>query len=124
MTAVVAFCRRMLVGVHVQGVVGTRLCARFAANAPPVVKINDSVFTGKQRRNRADLYARSIGAVIAPHNREQPPCVRERTLFNVLDPSAIDPDRHLMLRLARHRTGVAADTLPVIDDKAEIHRDG
>src|SRR5262249_49397804 len=47
--------------------------------------------------------------------------IRENTLFNVLDPCAIDPYRDVVLLLARNRTGMTADALAVIDDKSVVH---
>jgi hypothetical protein len=112
----------MLVRVHIQGVIRTSLGACFAPNAAAVVKIDYAVLACKQRGHRADLNAGSIRAVIAPHYGKKAPRVGELALFYVLDPGAVNPDRHVMLCLACNRAGMAADTLPVIDNEPEIHR--
>ena len=121
MGAVIALRRRMVVRVHINGVIWARLGTGFAADTPPIVKIDNSVRTCKQRRNRTDLYARCISTVIAPHYREQPTRVRKLALLDVLDPRPVNADRHLVLGLARDGAGMAADTLPVIDNKAVVH---
>lgn len=119
--AVIAFGRRVIVGVHVDRVVRAGLRARFAADAAAVVKINDSVLACKQRRHRTDLDARRIGAVIAAHHAEQPSRIGKLALLDVFDPSAVHADRHLVLGLTCHGARVAADTLSVVDDKAVVH---
>jgi len=43
--------------------------------------------------------------------------VRKRALLNVLDPRAIDTNRHIMLRLAGNRTGMTTNTLPLVNHK-------
>jgi hypothetical protein len=111
----------MVVRVHVDRVVRTRLSARFAADASAVIKIDDAVLAGKQRLDRTYLNARRVGAVIAPHHRKQPPCVWESPLLYVFHPRAVYADRHFVLGLARYRACMAADTLAVVDDEAVVH---
>jgi hypothetical protein len=43
--------------------------------------------------------------------------VWELALLNVLDPRAINTNRHIMLRLAGHRAGMTPDTLSLVNDK-------
>ena len=57
--------------------------------------------------------------MVAAHHREQPPRVGEFTFFDVLYPGAIDANRHLMLALARHGAGMAADAFAIVDQKAK-----
>ena len=46
-----------------------------------------------------------------------------RARLNIFDPRAVHTKRHLILRLARSRTGVTADALALINEKAVIrHR--
>ena len=111
----------MVVGVHINSIVRACLRACFAADAPPVVKIDNAVLSCEQSRNRTDLNTWCVSAMIAPHYREQPSGIRELAFLNVLDPRPVHADRHFVLRLARNGAGVAPDTLPVIDDKAVVH---
>jgi hypothetical protein len=63
--------------------------------------------------------------VVAPHDGEQPPRVGKFSLFNVLNPRAIDADRHFVFAFARHGAGMAADALAVVDQEAKRgHRRG
>ncbi len=59
--------------------------------------------------------------MVAPQDREVAANVREGSFFNILDPGAEIPQRHLVLRLAGYRTGMAPDTAPIIDDESKIH---
>jgi len=72
------------------------------------VEVDDPVVATEQRRRRADLGAGRIVAVIAPQNGEVPARVRERALLDVLHPGAEDPERDLLLLLARDRAGMAS----------------
>lgn len=42
-------------------------------------------------------------------------------LLDLLDPSAEDTDRHIMFRFAGSGTGVAANALPIINNKSVFH---
>jgi hypothetical protein len=59
--------------------------------------------------------------MIASHDREQSSRIGERSLLDVLHPCAINADRHFVLCLACNRARMASDTLPVVDDEAEVH---
>jgi hypothetical protein len=98
------------------------LCTRFTANAAAAVKINYPVFARKECGYRADLNAGSISAVVASHYRKQPARVGKGALFDVLDPSAIYADRHLVFGLTGDSARMAADAFTVVDNEAEIHR--
>src|SRR5206468_2885533 len=67
----------------------------------------------------ADGDARRPFTVVAAHHGEQPAAVGEGAFLDVLDPGAIDADGDLVLALARHRAGVAADALAVVDHEPE-----
>jgi hypothetical protein len=41
--------------------------------------------------------------------------------FHILDPSAIDGERNMVLGFARHGTCVATDALAVVNDEAVFH---
>jgi len=121
MRAVIAFRRCVIVRVHVDRIVRTSLRARLAPDAAAVVEIDDAIGPCKERFDRADLDARRIGAVIAPHHREQSSCVGKLAFLDVLYPRPVNADGHFMLSLARNSTGMAADTLSVVDDEAVVH---
>jgi hypothetical protein len=65
--------------------------------------------------DRADRDARREFAVIAPHHAEQPAIVRKFALLDVLDPGAIDAERHLMLTFTGDGAGVTTDAFAVVD---------
>ena len=46
--------------------------------------------------------------------------IRVGARFNILDPCAIHPERHLIFRLARCGTGVASNALTLVDQKSII----
>lgn len=60
--------------------------------------------------------------MITAHHAEQSSRVGERSLLDVLYPGAIYADRYFVLGFARNRARMAADTLAVIDDEAEVHK--
>jgi hypothetical protein len=62
--------------------------------------------------------------MIASHDGEQSSRIWERSLLDVLHPRAINADRHFVLGLACNRARMASDTLPVVDDEAEVHKVG
>ena len=59
--------------------------------------------------------------MIAARHLKHAPRARELSLFHVLDPGAIHAQGHVILGLARHGTGMAANAFPVIDDEAVSH---
>jgi len=97
------------------------LHAGFAADAPVAVEIDDPVIASEKSSHRADRYARSVIAVVAPEYREEPPSVRVFALLDVLDPGAKRAKRNLVLGFAGDGTGVASDAFPMVDDKAVFH---
>ena len=119
--AVVALCCSVVRRVHIKGIVGARLSAGFAADASAAVEIYNAVLAGKKRRNRTDLYARSVGAMVTPHYRKQPSSVWKSALFDVFYPSAVNTDRHLVLGFTGYGAGMAPDALSVVDYEAKIH---
>ena len=121
MRTIVALGGCVLGWFHVERIVRTGLCAGFASNASPAIKVDNAVFSGKKSCDRADLDARSIGAMVAPHYGKQPTRIRESPLFDVFDPGAVYAYWHLVLGLACDGTRMTADTLSVIDHEAIIH---
>ena len=60
--------------------------------------------------------------MVAAHDGEQSPRIGKGALFDLLDPRAVYPQRHIMLRLASHCTGMAPDAFSVVDDKSVAHK--
>ena len=119
--AVVALGRRPGVRVDVERVVGARLHARLAADAPGAVEVHDAVGAAIERDGRADGHARRRVAVIAPKDGEVAPRVREGSALDVLHPGAERPERDPVLLLAGDRAGVASDASALIDHEPVAH---
>src|SRR5579863_583550 len=117
MGAIVALRGSMTVWINVKRVIGTRLHARLAANTTIGVKVNNAVRPFVQRLRRADSDARRVGAMIAAAYEKIAARIGKLTFLNVLNPCSINTDRRVMLRLARHGAGMAADTLALVDNE-------
>ena len=124
MRAVVALRRRVFVRVHVKRVVRTCLRACLTADAATRVEIDDAILACEERRHGTDLDTRRVGAMIAPHDREQSARVGKGSCLDVLPPRPVHTDRHFVLSFARDGTRVAPDTFSVVDDEAEVHIQG
>lgn len=124
MSAIVALRGGVAVRIDVQCVVRASLNTRFATDAAFRIEIDDTVRSLVKCCHRANRHTRCRVTVIAPHDRKKPPAVGKRAFFDVFDPCAIHADRHLMLALARHRTGVAADALAIVDYETKGRHDG
>src|SRR5262249_49840700 len=105
----------MRVGVDVERVIGARLETRLAPDAALIIEVHHPVIPHMQCSDRTDSYAWRPLTMVAAHHGEQAPVVREGTLLNVLHPSPINANRHLVLTFARHCASMAADALAVID---------
>ena len=119
--AEMAFCGRAFVRIDVDGIVRASLHTGFTADAAVGTEVNDAVFALIHRGDGADGDAGRILAVIAACDLKHAPRIGIRALLDVLDPRTIYAERNVVLRLAGHRAGVAADTLAVIDDKSVSH---
>src|SRR5581483_1529200 len=115
--AVVALGSRMAARVNVERVVGTSLHARLAADAAVGVEIDDAIRPLVERHRWADLDTRRILAMLAPLDRKVPPRIGKGALLDVFDPGSEHTERHVVLGLAGHRAGVAANALALVDDK-------
>ena len=120
--AEVALGRGAGVRVDVDRVVRTGLHARLAADADIRVELDDPVVALIHRLRRADRNAGRVRAVVAARHLEVAARVGKLPLLDVLDPGAVDADRHLVLRLARGRARVTADALAVVDEEGVVHR--
>jgi hypothetical protein len=60
--------------------------------------------------------------MITAGNLKMAPGIRVNACLNVLNPGAIHTQGHFVFALAGSRTGVATDTLAIVDDEAVIHK--
>jgi len=107
--------------MHVERVVRASLRACLACDATTIVEIDYAVGSGVERGDRTDLDAWCIGAVVAPHHREESARVWEFTFFDVFDPSAVHADGNFVFGLACNCAGMASDAFAIIDYEAVIH---
>ena len=108
-------------GVDVERVVRAALHAGLAADAAPAVEVHDAVLPPEERGGGTDLDAGRVLAVVAAGDLEGAAGLGEHALLDVLDPGAGDAERDLVLGLAGHRAGVAADAPPVVDQEGVVH---
>ena len=121
MRAEVAFGGGAFVRIDVDGIVRASLHARFAADTALRTEIDDAVFALVHRRHGTDRHAGRILAMIAAGHLKNAARVGKRALLDVLHPGAIHREGNMILRLARHRAGVTADALAVVDDESVSH---
>src|SRR5579859_4254218 len=119
--AEMAFGRGAFVRIDVDGIVWAGLHAGFAPDTSLGAEINDAVFALVHRGHRTDRDAGRILAMIAARDLKDAAGVGESSLLDVLHPGAVHGERDVVLGLARHRAGVAADALAVIDDESVSH---
>jgi hypothetical protein len=117
----VTFGRGIVVGIDVQGVIGTGLHATLAADASLIVKIDDSVGAPVEGFGGANGNAGGRIAVVTSHHPEVAAGVRKFALLDVLHPGAKDAQWNLVFLLARHRAGVTTDTSILIYDESVSH---
>jgi hypothetical protein len=108
--------------VHIERVVRAGLRAGFAADTAARIEIYYPIRAREKRGYGTDFDARRVGTVIASHYRKKPARVGKLAFFDVFYPSSIDADRNFVFRFARYCAGVAADTLPVINNKTIVHK--
>ena len=115
--AIVALGGGMAVGIDVKRVVGTRLHTGLTANAAAGVEVDNAILALKKSFSWTNSDAGSVVAVVTTIDQEIAARVRKLALLNILDPRAIDANRHIMLRLAGHRTGMTPNTLSLVNHK-------
>ena len=89
MSAEVALCGGMRIGIDVQRIIGTCLQARLTAYALLRVEIHDAVVAPVQCRHRTRRDAGSIIAVIAAEYREVAAVIGKLACLDVLHPGAV-----------------------------------
>lgn len=60
--------------------------------------------------------------MIAAVYGKQSAVIGKGPLFHIFNVGAINPQGHIVLRLASHRAGVTTDTAPIINDESVVHR--
>jgi len=121
MRAEVALCGCICIGIDIERVIRTGLHAAFASDANLIVEVYDAIGTAEEGAGGADLNAGSVIAVVTSHDPEVAAAVGKFALLDVFDPGAKHAQRDLVLFLARHGTGVTADTSVLIDDESVAH---
>jgi hypothetical protein len=120
-SAEVALRRGVGVLVDVDRVVRTCLHAHLAADAAGVVEVDDPVGSDEECLGGAALDARCVGAVIAAQDRHFAGGVGEGALFDIFHPRPELAYRDVVLGLAGHRAGVAANAGPLINGESVAH---
>jgi hypothetical protein len=121
MGAIVALGGRVVVGIDVKCVIRAGLHARLTANASVVVKIDNAVIPGVKSLYWANLYTRSVGAMIAAHDREYPPCIGKFSLFNLFYVGSVDTNRHIVFTFTGGGACVTTDAFSVVNYKSVSH---
>jgi hypothetical protein len=121
MGAEIAFGRCIVVGIDIERVIRTGLHAAFASDTNFIVEVYDAIGTAEEGAGGADLNAGSVIAVVTSHDPEVAAAVGKFALLDVFHPRAKHTQRDLVLFLARHGTGVTADTSVLIDDEPVAH---
>ena len=115
-----AFLRCPGLAIQIDGVIGAGMGAGGATNAQIPIKVDDGIGPLMQRHDRADLHAGRVIAVIAAQHGEVTTDIGEGALLRVLHPGSEVAQRDVILRLAGHCAGMAADALPMINDKSVL----
>jgi hypothetical protein len=121
MRAEMALGGRAIIGIHVNGIVGTGLHAGLATNAALGVEIDDAILALVHRGHRTDRDAGRFLAMVAARDLKYSACVRVNALLDVLHPRPVHADGHMVFGLARYRAGMTSDALPIIDNEAVFH---
>ena len=58
--------------------------------------------------------------MITAHDGKHPARIRELSLFYILNPSPINPNRDIMLCFTSNRAGVATDTVAIVNYESKI----
>jgi hypothetical protein len=112
----------MIVRIDEDRVVRARSHARFAADTDRFVEVDDAVSALEHRGRRTRGYARRMSALIAACDLVRAARLRKDTDVNVFDVSARDGERNEILRFARSRTRVTADTARVVNYLGPLNR--
>jgi len=112
----------VVVRIDEDRVVRARGHARFAADADRFIEIDDAVRALEHRRRRTRGYARRMRALIAARDLVCAARLWKDTDIDVFDVSARDREWNEILRLARSRARMTADTARVVDYLRPLNR--
>jgi hypothetical protein len=124
MRAEVAFGDGVLGGVDMNRIERARLDAGLTSDTPIVGDVHDSVRALVHGADRADVDARRVGTMVTAEDSKVAAHMGKLPHLDGLYPSAVHPERHVVLRFARRAAGVATDALGLVDDPPVIHRAG
>jgi hypothetical protein len=117
---VVAFGSSVRVWIHVKRIIGAGLHTGLASDAAVVVKIHNPVSTLVQSSCGTNLYAGSIGTVIASVDRKFSCGIRECSFFNIFYMGPVHTNGHIVFAFASDRAGMASDTGSVVNYKSVV----
>jgi hypothetical protein len=98
------------------------LHASLTADADPWIKINNTILPLVHGCDWTYAGARWIGTVITASYLKMTPGIWKDPSLNVFYPGTVDTERYLVFTLTGSRTGVATNTLAIVDDEAVIHK--
>jgi hypothetical protein len=122
MGAIITFRRRIGFRIDIQSIIRAGLHTGFTSNATITIKIHNAVSTGVKRGGWTYFHTRRIGAMVTAMDRKFTCAVRKLTFFDIFNVSAVYTDRNIKFAFTRYRTGMTANTLPVIYNKSVIHK--
>ena len=114
----------MIFRVDKDRVVWTRRHTRLASYADGLVKVDDAIRALEHGRGWACCDTRRVSALIASRDLVCTSRLRKFAYIHVLDVSACNRKRHIVLGLAGCSTRVTADTPRVIYDLCPLNRLG
>ena len=104
------------------GIVRAGLHARLAADADAGIEVDDAIFSLVHGRDRAYPYTGWVGTMVAAGDLKMAPVVGKDACFHIFDPGAINTQGHFIFAFTGGRTGVATNTLAIVNDEAVIHK--
>jgi hypothetical protein len=120
--AVVAFGGRIGVRVNINGIIRAGLHTSLAADADAGIEVDDAIFSLVHGRHRAYPYTGWVGTMVAAGDLKMAPVVGKDACFYIFDPGAINTQGHFIFAFTGGRTGVATNTLAIVNDEAVIHK--
>jgi hypothetical protein len=121
-SAVMTFSRRLQIGINVNRIIWTGLHTGFAADADLWIKINNSIMPLVHGCNRTNADTGWIRTMIAARDLKMAPCIWVATCFHIFHPGPVNAQRNPVLTLAGSGTGMATDTLAIVNDETVIHK--
>jgi len=117
--AEVALIRDVCFWVDIDRVIRACVHARLAADTDVVIEVNDAIARAVKSTCGANFHARGVITMVAPHDRERSARIRERTGLDVLQPSAVHPDRDIVFALASNGACMATDARVAFEYKSK-----